>query len=55
MGVAMRTPQKRSFKILQQILYEIWNRTFDSLDLKYKECFNKSLTVVFEIEIAFFS
>jgi len=26
---------------------------FDSLDLKYKERFNKSLTVVFEIEIAF--
>jgi len=26
---------------------------FDSLDLKYKECFNKSLTVVFEVEIAF--
>jgi len=26
---------------------------FDSLCLKYKERFNKSLTVVFEIEIAF--
>ena len=26
---------------------------FDSLGLKYKERFNKSLTVVFEIEIAF--
>jgi len=26
---------------------------FYSFGLKYKECFNKSLTVVFEIEIAF--
>jgi len=26
---------------------------FDSFRLKYKECFNKSLTVVFEIEIEF--
>jgi len=26
---------------------------FDSLGLKYKECFNKSLTVMFEIEISF--
>ena len=29
--------------------YEI---EFDSLGLKYKECFIKSLTVVFEMEIA---
>jgi len=49
----MRTPQKRSFKILQQILYGMRNRTFDSLGLKYKDYFKKTLIVVFEIEIAY--
>jgi len=42
----MSTPQKHSFQILQHILYGS-KIEFDSLDLKYKECFNISLTVMF--------
>jgi len=49
MSVSMRTPQKRSYsKFYMECEIE-----FDSLGLKYKECFNKSVTVVFEIEMAF--
>ena len=49
--VFLRTTQKCSFQILQQILCEI---EFQSLGLIYKEClFNKSLTVMFENKTAF--
>jgi len=51
-GVPMRTPQKRSFKILQQFYMEC-EIEFDSLGVKYKERFNKSLTFMFEFEIVF--
>ena len=54
MGMSIGTRQKCSYQILQQILYGMRNRIWQfSLGLKYKECFNKSLNVVFEVEIIF--
>ena len=40
------------FKFYSQFYMEC-EIEFDSLGLKFQECFNKSLTVVFKIEIAF--
>ena len=50
MGVSTRTPQKVHLKFYNKCYME-YKIEFDSFCLKYKECFNKSLTVV--IEIAF--
>ena len=48
----LRTPQKHSFQILQQISCRMWNRMWQFRP-KYKECSYKALTVMFEIETAF--
>ena len=53
MGVSIRTPQKRrAYITFYTKFYVEFKIKFDSLGLKYKECFNKSLTVMFEIAFA---
>src|SRR6218665_1488832 len=52
MSVSMRTPQKVHLKFYSKF-YVGCEIEFVSLGLIYMERFNKSLTVVFEIEIAF--
>jgi len=53
MGVSKDTSKKVHFKFYSKFYIEC-EIEFDSFGLKYKECFNKLLTVRFEIETAFF-